>query len=503
MSGLSAKFRKVITRIEIIGNKLPHPFWIFNILSIAVIAGSFFLQGTSNYVVENGNFNLIQVNNLLDMAYLVNIFGNQHENFIMFKPLAIVILILMGVSVFQQSGALSAIIRSIFGKTPIKYIVGVVAFIGVNGNLASDVSVIVIPTICAGLFQSLNMNPWLGIIVGYASVNGGFTLNMLIAATDMITSEITCSVTETMGLNENVHALSNYYFMFVGSIFLIIITVLVAENVTKRVLGCHEDNIVLSQRGSFRLSKRERAGLKYFIYANILYFLGIYTIWIYMKKSDLNITATRMITDNMVGWIFIYFTVTGTAFGLKAGTIKSLEELPKIFAIGISGVKEFIVTAFSASLFIRVLNDSNLVSWLVSWVSALFESIQMPPLLILLLFILGISIFNLFITSNSVKWVFIASFAIPIFSELNISANVVQVAYRIGDTATNCISPVDYYLPIIISLLDGYKADGHVKVGIGTVVSLALPYSIAYLIGLIILFMVWYLLGLPFGPSIV
>ena len=76
-----------------------------------------------------------------------------------------------------------------------------------------------------------------------------------------------------------------------------------------------------------------------------------------------------------------------------------------------------------------------------------------------------------------------------------------QVAYRIGDSTTNIVSPLSYYLPVMIGLLEQYKPKEDTKVGIGTVISMAMPYSIFYLIGFTTLLVVWYLLGLPLGPA--
>jgi aminobenzoyl-glutamate transport protein len=164
----------------------------------------------------------------------------------------------MGISVFQGSGAISAIIRGVSTKIPIRMMIFFIAFIGVNSNIVSDVGVIVIPTLFAALFQSLNFNPWIGIIVGYASVNGGFTLNMFIAGTDIILSEITNTVLLGLGMNATINPFSNWYFMFVGCLVIILVTMLITEKYTKKILKAPEHLYNMDYYNRNRLSNREK-----------------------------------------------------------------------------------------------------------------------------------------------------------------------------------------------------------------------------------------------------
>lgn len=500
MRDFNTAYRNIAKRIEIIGNKIPHPFWLFVILTFIIIALSFLLSGKETYYVENNSIISIKINNLASLNYILTLIGDLNEIFIYFKPLSVVILILMGISIFQGSGAISAVIRGASAKIPINMFIIFAAFIGVNGNIASDVSVIIVPTLFAALFQSLNFNPWVGIVVGYASVNGGWTLNMFIAGTDAILSEITNTVLRGFRIQQTINPFSNWYFMFVGSILVIILTVFVTEKYTKKVLPNPESTMNMSYISSNRLSKAEKMGLKYLFYANIVFFLIL--LWI-TKHYNINHGIAgldyRFLMDNIIGIIFLYFVTTGLVFGFTSGSIKKLNMIPDILANGIIGAKTFIVTALPASVFVKVLADSNLDSWIGVVISGLLIKTNMPSLLLLIFFMIIISLLNLVITSSSVKWLFVAPIAIPIFNQISISPEIVQLAYRIGDTVTNCISPVDYYLPIIISLFEMYKLDSKTKVGIGTMISLTFPYTIAYFLGLSALFIIWYLLALPVG----
>ena len=81
--------------------------------------------------------------------------------------------------------------------------------------------------------------------------------------------------------------------------------------------------------------------------------------------------------------------------------------------------------------------------------------------------------------------------------ELGYAPEFTQMAYRVADSATNIISPLMTYFAVIIAFAQKYDK----KMGIGTLVSTMLPYSIFFLIGWTIMLIVWMWLGIPLGPN--
>ena len=118
-----------------------------------------------------------------------------------------------------------------------------------------------------------------------------------------------------------------------------------------------------------------------------------------------------------------------------------------------------------------------------------------------LLFILICTCVNIFITSGGAKWLILGPVFVPMLAMVNISPAMTQLIYRIGDTCTNIISPIDYYVPVILGMLEAYRTNDNQKVGVGTLISLSIPFSIAYMIGFIALLVFWYIFNLPLGPG--
>ena len=116
----------------------------------------------------------------------------------------------------------------------------------------------------------------------------------------------------------------------------------------------------------------------------------------------------------------------------------------------------------------------------------------------ILMFILVCAFLNLFMGSASAKWALLAPVFIPMFMLLDYSPEFVQVAYRIGDSSTNLISPMMSYFALIIIYFEKYDKNA----GLGTVVSTMLPYSIVFLISWAIFLLAWMALGIPLGPGI-
>ena len=190
----------------------------------------------------------------------------------------------------------------------------------------------------------------------------------------------------------------------------------------------------------------------------------------------------------------------GTAYGCGCGYIKKSADIPNIMAKGLLGNVSFMVVVLPASMFVALFSMSRLDTVLSVSGAEWLQAIQLPNTLLILLFILLVSFLNLFMMSGSAKWLILAPIFVPMFAQVGLSPALTQVAYRVGDSSTNIISPVSYYLPVIIGLLEQYKRDDR-PVGIGTVISLAMPYSLTYLVVFSVQLVVWYVINWPLGPG--
>ena len=112
-------------------------------------------------------------------------------------------------------------------------------------------------------------------------------------------------------------------------------------------------------------------------------------------------------------------------------------------------------------------------------------------------FMIVTMIVNLMIPQAIAKWAMLAPIFIPLFIRLGVAPQTVLAAYRVGDSPMNVLTPLMAYFPLIVVFVKRYKKNA----GIGTVVSMMLPYVIVLSVAWTLFFIAWYLIGIPLGPG--
>lgn len=193
----------------------------------------------------------------------------------------------------------------------------------------------------------------------------------------------------------------------------------------------------------------------------------------------------------------ILFLIAGITYGKSVGKIKDMSDIPKYMILGIKDMSSYIVLVFMIGQFIAYFNWSKLGFVLAVEGADLLKNLNLRGIPLFVMFILLSAFINLFIGSGSAKWALLAPIFIPMFYMLGYNPALTQMLYRIGDSTTNVISPLFPYMPIVLGLAQEYEEDS----GVGTVISLMLPYTIAMLIMWILMAIIWIYLGIPLGPG--
>ncbi len=506
-------FQRFIKGVEIVGNKLPHPFWLFTILGLITIILSVVLSklGVSvTYMAAKAGEapaeTTVAVQNLMNYKLMRGLLSDFIRTYVNFTPLGYVVTLMLGIGIVEQTGMISALMRKTVLSAPPYLVTGAIAMVGINANLASDAGIIFTPVIGASVFKALGRNPWVGIIAGFAASSSGYTANFFIAGTDALLAGITQSAAESMSIPGPTHPLINWYFMIFSTITMTIATVWVTEKFTVKILGGDDP----SMRDPEELKKHavtpaENRGLKYSAISFVIYLAILLALTIpqgsFFRADNGQIVPTSPLLSSIVPILFLLFFIVGSAYGFGAGIIKSAADVPGLMAKGLQGSLSFLVVVLPASIFIALFRLSCLdtvisvkgADWLIA--------VNLNGLPLLIMFILLVTTINLFMMSGSAKWLILAPIFVPMLGRVGFPPALTQVAYRVGDTATNIICPLSYYIPVVISLLDQYKKKDDIKVGIGSVMSLCMPYSMAYLAILTIQLVVWYVFDLPLGPG--
>ena len=499
--------RSILDWIEYGGNKLPHPVTIFLIFTLLVIIISHiaYLFGvTVSYTgvnPETGNQEELNVEvvSLLTADGIRYIFTSVVENFTTFVALGPVLVAMLGVGVAEKSGYISALMTNVVTKAPKKFITPIVVFMGVMSNVAASVGYVVLVPLGAIIFLGFRRHPLAGLAAAFAGVAGGYSANLLIGTNDPLLAGITTEAAAILDTSYIVEATDNWYFMFASTFLIVILGTIITDKVIEPRLGAYNfDNDQNSPDDN--LTSRETKALRWANVAAVLTIIGILALVAFpnspLRGDDGGIIGSPFISS-IIFIMMLVFLIPGLVYGFINKTIKNDKDAVQLMDSSISTMAGFIVLIFFAAQFVALFTYSNLGTVIAVNGAQLLESMDIGVIPVLITFILVSAIIDIVIAADSAKWAIMAPIFVPMFMQLGIAPEVSQAAYRIGDSTTNVVSPLMPFFPLIVAFAQRYGKNN----GIGTVVSLMLPYSIIFLIAWIILFVVWYLFGIPFGPG--
>ncbi len=487
--------------IEKAGNKLPHPFWIFAFLGGFVILLSAVLSWAGAHAVSPIDDERIDVQSLLSPEGFQVIFGEAVTNYVNFPPLGLVVVIMLGVVVAEQTGLINAILRGSITRVPAKYMTFVVALLGICGSIASDAAYVILIPLAAVVFQAVGRSPTLGIVVAFASVSAGWNATFVVAPTDALLGGISTEAARVIDPEATVTPLANYFFNAVSAVLLAVLITLVTELVLrKRTEGLDDATTEDDTLGDFHLQPEERKGLRAagltLLVMAVLFVAALVPENSWFRGADGTVMESPLVSGIAVV-LAVAFLAVGTAYGLVAGTVRQAADVPAFMAKGIKDLAPALVLFFAASQFLAYFQWSGMAEVLSVRGAELLEALDVPVAVLFIGFILIATLMNLFITSGSAQWALIAPVFVPMLMLLDVNPETTQAMYRIADASTNIVTPMSPYFVLVLGFMQRYRKDS----GIGTLVSLTLPFTVTILIVWTLFFLGWYTLGLPLGPG--
>lgn len=502
---------RFLTIVERGGNALPHPATLFALLALGVVVASWLASLAGLSVAHPSTGEIVTPVNLLSIEGLHRMMTGAVTNFTSFAPLGVVLVALIGIGVAEHSGLIGASLRMLVLAAPKFLLTPVLVFAGVMSNMASEIGYVLLVPLGALIFISAGRHPILGMAAVFAGVSGGYSANLLIGTIDPLLSGLSQEAARIVDPNYTVSPLANWYFMIVSTP----VITLLGWFVTERIVGPRFPNppegLALTTAGdatheSQRLSPAESRGMRYATIAATLFTLLL--VWSALPAGSvpgagfLRDAATGELLKSpflsgVVVIIFLYGLITGIAFGVGAGTIKSDADVIKGMSASMSTLGGYLVLVFFAAQFVAFFNWTQLGLVFAVEGADFLKSLGLPTVPLFICFILLTATVNLFMGSASAKWALMAPVFVPMFMLLGYSPEMTQTAYRVGDSVTNIISPMMSYFALIIAFFQRYEP----KAGIGTLVATMLPYSIVFLIGWSAMFGLWIWLELPIGPD--
>ena len=500
--------------VEWLGNALPHPVSLFALFAIGVVILSGILGFFDVSVVDprpvgakgRADNGLIEVVSLMNAEGLRMIVLNLVGNFVGFAPLGTVLVALLGVGVAERSGWLTAVIRGMVLNTHPALVTVMIVFAGVLSNTASAMGYVVLVPLAAVVFYSLGRHPLAGLAAAFAGVSGGYSANLLIGTVDPLLSGITTEAARLIDPSYEVDVSANWYFM-IASTFLIttvgsLISIFIVEPSLGKYEGTPADADDEDAHRMDALTAEEKRGLWRTLWATLI-FAGVIA-WLVvpedgiLRNQETGAVAGSPFLRGIVSIIFVYFLLVGFVYGRAVGTIKNDRDVINAMAHAMSTLGLYIALVFFAAQFVNFFGWTNLGSITAVTGANFLKSIGFTGPVLFFFFILVCAFINLMLGSASAQWAVTAPIFVPMLMLLGYAPEVIQAAYRIGDSSTNIITPMMSYFGLIIAFVAKYEP----KAGVGTLIAMMLPYSIAFLTLWSVFFFIWtFVIGLPVGPA--
>ncbi len=477
---------------------MPHPATMFMLLTMVVVFLSWIcdIYGLKVTLPQTGEN--IRVQSLLSPEGIRWWLRNAIKNFTGFAPLGMVIIAMFGLGVARHSGFIDVCIRMGLGnrKEKRKIILWVIV-LGLLSNAIGDGGYIILLPIAAILFQWVGLHPIAGIVTAYVSVSCGYSANIVLSTMDPLLAHTTqeAALAQT-GYQGNTEPLCNYFFMSASTIVITVIVYWVTQKWLLSRFGKYEGS---AKAATYRpLSRKERRAIVISVIVAIIY-VGL-VLWLTFSSYGIlrGVNGGLMHSPFIAGILFLLSLgvgITGMVYGFSSGRYRTDNDVIEGLTQPIKLLGVYFVIAFFAAQMFACFEYSHLDKCLAIMSAELLSSFESAPLVTLVLFILFTAFINLIMVSATSKWAFMSLIFIPMFAQMGVSPDVAQCAFRIGDSATNAITPFLFYMPLVLTYMRQYDK----QITYGTLFQYTWRYSLAILLVWILLFVGWYMLKIPVG----
>jgi aminobenzoyl-glutamate transport protein len=508
--GKKTTMQKMLDTVERVGNMVPHPVVIFLILIaiVIVLSAVLGLAGTSvTLEMINPDTNKLEttttaIRSLLTVEGIRFLYSSLIPNFMSFTAVGLMIGAMIGAGVAEESGLVKALIRKLVLVSPAGGLTYILAFVGIVSSIAADAGYLVLIPLAGVAYMSVGRHPLAGLALGFAAVAGAFTVNMLIKPLDAVLVEFTNDAGRLVDPNTNIGLASNLWFSIASVLFLTVIIAFITDRVISPRLGAYTPDGKAADAGTqgAELTPEESRGLRYALYG----LMGVAAVFLLLTVPAgaplRNPTTGELIGNSpfmngLIGLIMITFLTTGWAYGVGAGTLKTLSDVIRAMEKAVTSLGPTIFLLFVLSQFVAYFTYTNIGTIMALKLSDVLQSANIGALPLLLGFIVVVALIDLLLTGAIAKWAIFAPVFVPLLMKLGVEPEAVLAAYRVGDSPMNAITPLNAYFAVVVGFAQKYDKSA----GVGTLVALMLPYVVSMFVLWIALFAVWKTLGLPWG----
>jgi len=497
MTALSRLVHGPLDRLERLGNRLPHPSLLFLWLCGLVLLASMLAQALGLSARHPLTGEVILARSLASREGLAWWLEHAVTNFTGFAPVGTVLVAMLGIGVAERSGLLGTALRALVLRAPTALLSSAVVLSGVLSSLAADAGYVVLIPLAGLLFQAAGRSPMLGLAAAFAGVSGGYSANLVLTPLDAMLAGISTEAVQLVTADYRVAVTGNYYFLLASTA----LVTLVGTWVTERVLAPRLDHEATTAPAAQGLSEAEGRGLRA---AGLVSLAGLgLLLWATLPadgllRGDQGQLVDSPLLNGSVVLLALYATLAGIAYGRASGQLRGSRAWVEAMEGSMAGMAGYLVLMFFAAQFVHAFGWSRLGSIAAVAGASALAQLEPGPTGLLLGLVLVSAVINLVIGSAAAKWALMAPIFIPMLYLLGLSPEAAQMAYRIGDSTTNLITPLMPYFGVVVAFFQRHDP----RAGVGTLMTLMLPYSLALLLAWSALLVLWMGLDWPLGPGV-
>ena len=479
-----------------------------------------------------------EANNILTRDGLFWAISSMVKNFISFAPLGIVLVGMLGIGIAERTGFIGSALKAMLMVVPKQLLTPSIVFMGIMSSMTSDAGYIILPPLAAALYKAVGRSPLAGLAAVFAGVAAGFNANLFITSLEPLLAGLANGGAQVIDPDYQLNPACNWWFMIVSTVVMTGVGWFVADVIVEKRLVTKSPeeggpaSVDAGDLAKQKLSPEDWRALKIstaVFVGGLVVVLALINIpgsplYTYQMQSPTNpeqmVAAERVEppggssdpdahvlvpsanifprwVDAIVPLVFIIFILPGIAYGVVQKKIRNDRDVARLLTESMAGMAPIIVMAFFAGQFVEHFKYSGLDTMLAMTGGQMLGQAALPTSMLLVAFIGMTMCFNMFVGSMSAKYTMFAPIFIPMFMMVGIAPELTQCAYRIGDSVTNCITPLNPYMVIMLAFMKNIAAKG----GMGTLISTMLPFSIIFCIVWTVLLLVWVGLGIPLGPD--
>ncbi|MCB2077556.1 MAG: AbgT family transporter [Novosphingobium sp.] len=505
--------RGFLNWVERNGNKLPDPAFQFFYFILALVAGSVVadlaglaVSHPTEIDPDTGAPAKVAAVSLLSTGNIRRLLVEMPQTFTHFHPLGYVLVVMLGAGVAERSGLFGTAMRAGLRGAPKLLVTPLVVLIAMMGNLAADAGYVVLIPLAGIVFHAAGRHPIAGIAAAFAGVAGGFSANFVPNQLDALLFGITEASVETAFGDYTANIAGNWYFIAAMTLIFLPVIWIVTDRIIEPKLGTWdagraEDKLAGPQEDR-PLTAPEAKGLRHAGFA-VLALCGLWALLLLVPDAPLIDEGAgpqgrlQPFYQSLIAFFFLLFLLAGWAYGKAVGEITDHRDLIKMMSGAMADMAYYLVLAFAAAHFVAMFAWSNLGLILAVLGADVLGSSGLPAWALLAAIVVASAIINLFIGSASAKWAMLGPVLVPMLMLLGISPEMATAAYRVGDSATNIVTPLMPYFPLILIFAQRWDK----SFGIGSLTATMLPYSFGLMIAGLAMTIGWVALDLPLGPG--